>query len=798
MTFVIATILFPALLVALALGTGLLVDRASGGILPGALLVPVGLGGLVALAELFAWKSATGSLTPFALLLCGVAGYALGFTRLRRARPDWWLVAAGLGAYVALCAPVLLSGHVTMAGYLLDTTVGFHLLGSDYLLDHGRVFDQLPVSTYRTTLEAYFGTQYPSGGHTLLGGAGRLVGVDRIWLYQPFLSLLLASCVPTLYYLAREATLPRFLAAAGSMLAATPALVYAYAQMGAIKEVTALPFVLLLGAILVLLPRLLALGPRGALVPAVVAAAGTGAIGLAFLPWLGMAALAGLVLLLVESRDRRALWKPLLGWTAALAVAVVLLALPTFGPLSDSLQLTKSFSTSNVAAVNDPGNLLRPLKKEQMLGVWLTGSHRVDPATRFQETYLLIGVGLIAALLGLLFIVRNRRWTLVAWVVVMAVVWAVLTKRGVTWTDAKLLVITSPVVVLLAVFGVESLWRAGRRIEGGVVGVALAVGILASNAFTYHDTNLLPNQRYEELMSIGDRFGSDQAALLPEFDEIALYALQDLPPDGPGFSYKNAQLGLLADGTLAGYGMSYDLDQLPPTAVASYETIVARRRPNASRPPSSFERIFSGRFYDVWRNRRDREILAHVPAGSGLQAAGRADCAAVRRAASDADPGSTVSYVPRARLPVVNPVKAKRSFGWTETTGGVGLYTPGQLAANVPVARGGRYRVWLKGEFGRELRVYINGRRVGQVSYETGNDGNYATPIDATLEPGRNRLVIERGGGSLRPGDNMPGALQAIVFEPLGLRTEVRSVDLGHWREACRSTVDWVEIVKPS
>jgi hypothetical protein len=798
MTFVIATILFPALLVVLALGTGLLVDRASGGILPGALLVPVGLGGLVAIAELFAWQSATGSLTPFALLLCGVAGYALGFVRLRRARPDWWLVAAALGAYVALCAPVLLSGHVTMAGYLLDTTVGFHLLGSDYLLDHGRVFDQLPVSTYRTTLEAYFGTQYPSGGHTLLGGAGRLVGVDRIWLYQPFLSLLLASCVPTLYYLAREATLPRFLAAAGSMLAATPALVYAYAQMGALKEVTALPFVLLLGASLVLLPRLLALGPRGALVPAVVGAAGIGAIGLAFLPWLGMAALAGLVLLLVESRDRRALWKPLFGWTAVLAVAVVLLALPTFGPLSDSLQLTKSFSTSNVAAVNDPGNLLRPLKKEQMLGVWLTGSHRVDPATRFQETYLLIGVGLIAALLGLLFIVRNRRWTLVAWVVVMAVVWAVLTKRGVTWTDAKLLVITSPVVVLLAVFGVESLWRAGRRIEGGVVGVALAVGILASNAFTYHDTNLLPNQRYEELMSIGERFGSDEAALLPEFDEIALYALQDLPPDGPGFSYKNPQLGLLADGTPAAYGMSYDLDQLPPQAVESYETIVARRRPNASRPPSSFERIFSGRFYDVWRNRRDREILAHVPAGSGLQAAGRANCGDVHRAASDADPGSTVSYLPRRRLPVVNPVKAKRSFGWSETTGGVGLYTPGQLTANVRVARGGRYRIWLKGEFGRELRVYINGRRVGQVAYETGNDGNYGSPIDATLEPGRNRLMIERGGGSLRPGDNMPGALRAIIFEPLGLRTELRSVDLGDWREACRSTVDWVEIVKPS
>ena len=80
------------------------------------------------------------------------------------------------------------------------------------------------------------------------------------------------------------------------MLAATPALVYAYAQMGAIKEMTALPFVLLLGALLVLLPRLLALGWRGALVPALVAAAGIGAIGLAFLPWFAATLAAGVCL----------------------------------------------------------------------------------------------------------------------------------------------------------------------------------------------------------------------------------------------------------------------------------------------------------------------------------------------------------------------------------------------------------------------------------------------------------------------------------------------------------------------
>src|SRR5687767_11053493 len=127
MTFVTATILFPALLFALSLGAGLLIDRIADGRLPGVLLVPLGLGGLIVVAELFAWHAATGGLTPFALLACGIAGFALGIPRLSGLRPDPWVALASLGAYIALCAPVLLSGHVTMAGYLLDTTVGFHL-----------------------------------------------------------------------------------------------------------------------------------------------------------------------------------------------------------------------------------------------------------------------------------------------------------------------------------------------------------------------------------------------------------------------------------------------------------------------------------------------------------------------------------------------------------------------------------------------------------------------------------------------------------------------------------------------
>jgi hypothetical protein len=755
-------------------------------------------------AELVAWSGTTSQLTPAVLAVAGVAGYALGFGRLRGAKLDPWPIAAAVGVYLMVCATVILSGRVTVPGYLLDTTVAFHLTGSDYLIEHGRDFDRVPDSAMRTMLENYFGTQYPSGGHTLLGGAGRLVGVERIWLYHPFLSLLLAFCAPTLYFLARVATLPRALAAAGALLASTPALVYAYAQMGAIKELTALPFVLLLGAVLVLLPRLLERGLRGALVPAVAAAAGIGAIGFAFLPWLGAAALAGLVLLLVGPDRELRQPRPLIAWTAVLAGAIVLLAIPTFGPLSESVTLAESFSTSNAAAVADPGNLLRPLLEQQMFGVWLAGTHRVDPAGNLAETYFLIGVAAVAALLGAVFVVRRRLWSVAAFVVVMGVVWVALTRRGTAWTDAKLLVITSPVLVLLSAIGVESLRRGGRRIEAVIVGGAIAVGVLLSNAFTYHDTNLQPTDRYEELLEVGERFAGSQPTLTPEFDEFYFYALPEMAADGPGNAQRSERIARLSDGSFTSYGRSYDIDQLPLDSIKQYPAIVVRRRPDASRPPAGFELAFRGDYYDVWRREDPDRVIAHHAAGFDLHAAGEVPCGRVKRLAREAESqGGELAYVERPGVVTVDSrrlQRVERSPGWPEIPDGIALYTPGELSVRVEVPAGGRWRIWLKGDIGREVTVSVDGEPVGGVSYESGNDGNYAKPLEVDLTAGTRRLTVQRGGGSPAPGNATPSKLVAIVLEPEPARRppDVQTMPASEWRELCDRDVDWIEAVRPS
>jgi hypothetical protein len=797
--FLLATLAYPLLLAALAVGAGLLVDRVVGP-LPGALLPALGLALLIATVSIVTYWGAIAPFAPIAALLVAAAGVALGWGRLRSVRPDWWVVAASVAVYLIVCAPILLSGRLTEAGYLLDTTAAFQVLGGDFIIDHGRDFSSLLAdSTLRQTMERYFGTQYPAGGQLLLASGGRLVGVESLWLYQAFMALMVAFCVAPLALLARAASLPRAGAAVAGGLAAMPALVYAYVQTGSIKEITALPFVFTLGALLTLSPSLARRGWRGAATVGLIGAAGVAAIGIAFGAWLLVLLAAGLALLLVGSPRPRFDARAVAIWGGAFVVALLLLALPTFGPLSESLGLAKSLSTSNAAAVADPGNLARPLLLSQLAGVWLGGSYRVDPEY-IGPTYFLIGLIAVAALFGLAFLIRRRIWTVLAFVAALAVVWLALTQRGTTWTDAKLLMMTSPIVVLVAAIGVESLRRGGRRIEALLVGGAIACGVLGSAALLYHDTNLMPTDRYEELLSIGDRFAGDGPALVPEFDEFTLYGLDELNPSGPGFSAKPAELMALADGSGTAYGASYDVDQLDRAVVAGYPLVVARRRPDTSRPPSGYRLAHRGTYYDVWKRDADApEVLGFEPGGSGYLAAGVVPCARIGELAEQArESDGTLRYAERSEVVVVDPAFARKlPAGWGRLEGGgVGLGSPGRVDQRFEVPRAGRYRVWLRGDFGRRVTISVDGREVGSAAAQSGNAGNYARPFDVTLDAGRHVLTIDRPGGGLAPGDGSPSRLLAVVFEPLPSGPPAaRELAPSDWRELCGRRVDWVEVV---
>ncbi len=549
MSYLAVVVLFPLLVWLLSAGCGLLVERISGLRLPALLVLPVGFGVLIVVSQFTTWVSFLAPLTPIVLLVVAIAGAVIGRASVAerwaaRERRWWWGLLAMLAVYVIVAAPEIVSGRVTFSGYLLDTTGAIQVAGAERLLHHAHEFSNgLPA--YGTTLAAYFGNAYPSGGHSVLAAVGWLSGQNLIWLYSVYQAVELSLLALVLTYIARRAGLGAGTAAVTGATASLPALVYAYALMGSIKEITALPMLAAMGALMICARELRAQSGVRAVIPfGVVAAAALDSIGIAATPWVGLFALGGL-LVAVPLGPLRRQWRPLAIGAVGLGVAVAVLGLPTIAPLGQTLSLAEHVSNSNAAAVADPGNLLRPLKFLQTLGVWLGESHRIEPKY-VNQTYVLMGVVIVCAALGLAYLLRRRAWSVLAFVAISLFVWELLRRHGTEWTDAKLLMILSPVVVLVACLGAFGLSRT-RPLEGAILGIVLVGGVLASDAFLYHGTNLAPTARYEELASIGERYAGQGPALAPDFDEYAIYLLRNAAVDMPGLGLLGCLLVLARD-----------------------------------------------------------------------------------------------------------------------------------------------------------------------------------------------------------------------------------------------------------
>lgn len=799
MAYLAAVVLFPLLFWVLAGGCGLLAERLTGAALPPQLVPPVGFAALVVVSQFTTWVGAIAPLTPIVLAVLAIAGYAVARDSLRARWAErgrwWWLAwAVPLAVYVIVAAPEIVAGRVTFSGYLLDTTGAIQISGAERLLQHGHAFSGPPA--YGTTLAAYFGNAYPSGGHSVLAAVGWLSGQNLIWLYSVYQALEISMLALVLVFLARRAGLRSAPAAATGVIAAVPALLYAYALMGSIKEISALPSIVLMGALVACARRLrLAAGPRAALPFGLAAAAALDAIGLAAAPWVGLFGLFALLAAVPLSGLRRD-WRPVIVGGVSLVVAVGVLGLPTVGPLGKTLKQAESVSNSSATAAADPGNLLRPLKFIQALGVWLGESHRVEPRY-VNQTYVLLGIVGVCLALGLFHLLRRRSWAVLAFVAGSLIAWWFLHRHGTEWTDAKLLVILSPTLVFVAMVGAFGLVARGRM-EGWLLAAALAVGVLASDALLYHATNLAPTGRYEELASIGERFAGKEPTLAPDFDEYSLYLLRKTGIDIPGVAY--AGPFEFVPGSARLYGHSYDLDQLTLPSVERFQTIVMRRSPAWSRPPSNYHEVYSGSYYTVWE-RGGSSPAVHVGLGGGWRASAVPSCREVaqiaRRAAQE---HRQLIYSPRPLNIEADLASAAHSANVRpvpdlEGRPNLTFAGPGHVEGGFDVPRAGRYVVWLGGTVDRPMHVYIDGREVGAPSRQSGGDGTVIRVAAVQLAAGHHVFRLARGGGDLLPDDALSTGIDGFVLEPVGAdESPVETAAPSAWRTLCGRPLDWIEL----
>lgn len=583
MTLFLCWFVFPAVLAALSLGCGLIVERAARTRLPFELLLPTGFAAIVCVSLFATLSPKTAPLAlPTVLALAAVGLAAAPAPRLQRIDP--WALAAAVGVFAVYAAPTVLSGDATFAGYIkLDDTATFFAL-TDRAMEHGRSLEGLAPSSYEATLAINL-PFYPLGSLLPLGYGAALVGQDVAWVFQPYLALLATLLALALYRLAGLVLVSRPGRAVAAFLAAQAALLYGYALWGGVKEVAAAALVALAAALTS--ETFAARGSALALLPLGIAAAAlVGVLSIGAAVWL-VPAFAVVCFMLLRRRT---------------GVRPVVLAAVGAALLVPSLAVARLMLGEGVlSSVRDEGelgNLVSALSPLQIFGIWPVGDFRFRPE-RMSEAYVFIGLLALFALAGALVAAARRAWELPLYVggaVGAAALYGLLASP---WIEAKALAIASPAVLLAAVVGALTLFGV-RRVEGGVVLGLIALGIGWSNALAFGDVTLAPRDQLAELEAIGQRFDEQRPALMTEYQPYGVrHFLRGLDPEGA--SELRRSLIPLRDGSTVPKGGFADLASFQPDAVLAYRTLVLRRTPVGSRPPAPYRLVWQRHFYEVWQ-----------------------------------------------------------------------------------------------------------------------------------------------------------------------------------------------------
>ncbi len=753
-----AWVVFPAVLALLCAGSGAVVGRAAGIRLPLPVLLPVGYALVVVVAGLLVWVPHGAVLATPVVTTIAAMGLVLAIVRrptLPSMRSLVPLAVAGF-TFLAYGASVLATGTPTYAGYVsLDDSATWFAL-TDRVLESGRSLDGLAPSSYEATLDANLGGGYPVGALLPFGIAARLSGVDLAWAFQPYLCFLAALLALGLYALADRVVARPAVSAAIAIVAAQPALLYAFGLWAGVKELAA--------AALVPLACLAARDARTfrtASFAGIAVGALVGVLSAGGAVWLLGAGAIGLTL---AARERR--WAALGGFAVAAAVA----ALP-------ALETASTFFTGSTREVlgsaTELGNLAGPLDPLQLAGIWPAGDFRTAPDAR-PLTVALVALVAALAVLGVGIGWRRRAWPVLAYVTTAAVGVTAIAVFGSPWVDAKAMATASPAVLLTAGLGCVGLARRMHPAAGMVAGAAVAAGVLWSNALAYGDVWLAPYDQLAELERIGDRFAGEGPALMTEYQPVGVrHFLRRLDPEGTS-ELRRRPIPLL-DGSLLEKGRSVDLDEHRFEGVSVYRTLVLRRSPVASRPPSPYALAWQGRWYEVWQRGEPPapDVSTHTGLGTWSSPASPAPCDAVLGLAAG---GGTIGTVARPSLVLPLAVPADGT------------------ATTFALPRSTRVRVWLGGSVLTRVRARIDGRPAGSHGYHLGRDGQYLALGETELRQGTHRLELAFDDPGAAPGTHASAQpVGPIVIEELPARRTVVAVEAPRTNELCGLALDWLE-----
>lgn len=786
---VVAWLLFPLVLVAVCVGCGLAVERVGGWLLPGTVLPSVGLALVIVAATLTTSRETTAPLSTAVVVVLAIAGYATSWPRLRALRLSPWPLAVGLGVFAVCAAPVVLSGSASFLGYFELNDTATHFLLIDQAMSHAYDLSRLGLSSYSSTLAVYLTTSYPIGADVAVGAVRPLVGQDIAWIFQPYLAVMMAFGAAAIWELLLGVVRSFPLRAACAFIAAQAGLVYAYYLEASIKEL-ATAWIITVTVVLVFTTLRERLSLRGLAALIVTTVAGFDILDLAIAPWIGIPLAVFVVAFAwktLRTRDRFRGRRLVLTGVGALALLGVL-GEPIIGRASTFFTVVNGVLGSGSPAALALGNLVSPLPRWEMMGIWLAGDFRYPPGPDVRITYVLIGIAIFSAIVGALWLLRRRAFAPLLLLVGNGIAMLYLFGRGSPYADAKVMMIFSLTAVLIAMLGAVAMFDYGRRVEGWLLLIAISGGVLWTNALQYHSARVGPRQRFDELASIGNRFAGTGPTFYNQVDEFAVHFLRrERPYDSSSYAGVTLRAGL-PPRPAADSREPWDPDELQPAYIQSFPLLVLGRSPEISRPPANFKLVYQGHYYDVWRRESSPQILDYIPLGNTTDPEAVPSCRLVMTTAAQARRDhARLAYVARSVPPTFVP---------TKSAAGVVDDPQEPLRGTVSVQRPGRYQVWLDVSLTKHFVVSVGGHLVGSFSYQLGPPSQFVLVGDVTLSAGAQPVLIKPTGSNLAPGAGTSQVVGPLMLTPSPDPPPVTQIEPSQARSLCGQSLDWIEIVR--
>lgn len=709
---------------------------------------------------------------------------------------------AGLIAYITFSLPTLAYGRPSWAGWVkLDDNSTF-LAVTDRLMKVGRSVPSPVLSTFDRVMQTVFDPagashfKYPVGTFIPFGVVTKLTGVEKAWVFQPYLSFAAAMVAMLLVLVLRTRITNRIIVIVMASISAMASTIYSYVMWGGIKEIVIIIPLLLFAFALFhatdnhndkeyyLYALIAFLG--------IYVVGGTAGVGYA-------APILFIAMLQLLWRTNRRSFTYLLSTTAVLIVGLILVL------KTGNKAITHVF----IPIIGDTGNLTKSLNMGQLFGIWPSQDFRLDPVNK-PLTFILIGLAFVFVIAGLYFSILKTRWMVPALVASCSAVVGASYLWGGIWLTGKAIAVASPIFLLAASVGIYELWDelgkdqwrkiAGYRLHTLMVVLATLVGsgVIVSDIYTYKNVWLAPSAQQDELRNIGEMFAGQGPALMTEYSVYgSRYFLRDLEAEAA--SELRVHLIPTRDGTQVPKGFAADIDLFDSATIDYYSLLVLRKSPNGSRPPMNYNLAWSGKYYQVWKKVNGVSVRKTLPLGSIFYPGAVPTCEAVTKFLADRSKAEKVYIAVRKPAYVVDFTAGELPLGWqamTTYTGGVHFAGPGGFNRNFSVQATGSYQLWIAGSYPGRLRVLVDGREV--YSGHSVFEGNYfmTNPLSKVeLSVGYHVLTVVYDSPLL-----MSGSDSAAVFGPIYLSSQsegevkVNSVPISRIPQLCTQNLDWIAI----